>query len=119
MLIIAGTIALAPEQLHDALALALPFGETARTEPECVECLVTPNPAVPGELRLFEVWESEEALAAHFTTPHVAEWQRQIGELDIHGRDLVKDDAAARRSSGLATSDRRPRPPAIRGRGGR
>ncbi|MEM9463837.1 MAG: putative quinol monooxygenase [Actinomycetota bacterium] len=90
MLIIAGTITLAPEQLDDAVALALRFGEQVRAEPGCVEYLFTPNPAVPGELRLFEVWESETALADHFTTPHMAEWQRQIGEFDIRGRDLTK-----------------------------
>ena len=90
MLIIAGTITLAPEQLDDALARALPFGETVRTEPGCIEYLFTPNPAVPGELRLFEVWESEAALADHFTTPHMAAWQQAIGEFDIRGRDLVK-----------------------------
>ncbi len=94
MLIIAGTITLAPEHLDDALALALPFGEEVRAEPGCIDYLFTPNPAVPGELRLFEVWEDEAALQVHFTTPHMAEWQRQIGRLDVRGRDIVKYEVA-------------------------
>lgn len=94
MLIIAGTITLAPEQLDDALALALPFGAQVREEPGCIEYLFTPNPAVPGELRLFEVWQDEAALQVHFTTPHMAEWQAQIGQFDIRGRDLTKYEVA-------------------------
>lgn len=95
MLIIAGTITLDPGQLDDAMDLAIPFCELVRAEPGCVEYLFTPNPANPGELRLFEIWESEEDLAVHFTTPHMAEWQQQIGQFSITGRDIVKYDVSA------------------------
>ena len=96
MLIIAGTITVDPDHLDDALALAIPFSETVRSEPGCVDYLFTPNPAVPGELRLFEIWEDEAALAAHFDTPHMAVWQQQIGQLSVTGRDIAKYEISAR-----------------------
>ena len=95
MLIIAGTISIDPDQLDDAMALALPFCELVRAEPGCVDYLFTPNPAVPGELRLFEIWEDEASLAEHFTTPHMADWQQAIAQMTITGREISKYEIAA------------------------
>ena len=94
MLIIAGTISLDPAQLDDALALTLPLCEKVRAEEGCHDYVFTPNPAVPGEVRLFEIWETEEDLAVHFTTPHMAEWQEQIGSFTITGRSIMRYDVS-------------------------
>ncbi|MEO0493140.1 MAG: putative quinol monooxygenase [Actinomycetota bacterium] len=95
MLIIAGTITLDPAQIDDAMALAIPFCELVRAEPGCVDYLFTPNPANAGELRLFEIWESEADLEAHFTTPHMAEWQQAVGAMTLTGRDIVRYEVNA------------------------
>lgn len=51
------------------MVISLPFCELVRNEPGCQDYLFTVNTEVPGELRLFEVWDDEESLHVHFTSP--------------------------------------------------
>ena len=39
-------------------------------------------------LRIFERWEDEAALKAHFKTPHMAEFQKVLAEHPPKGMDL-------------------------------
>jgi quinol monooxygenase YgiN len=39
---------------------------TQRDEPGCVVYTIAADPAVPGRVRIVELWESAEALDAHF-----------------------------------------------------
>ncbi len=60
----------------DALKDAIAVMETAsRAEPGCFEytfCTALSNPNV---IRVVEMWESMDALAEHFATPHMATFQ--------------------------------------------
>jgi len=95
MLIIAGTITLPPDKVDEAMALAGPFCELVRAEPGCRDYLFTINPHEPGELRLFEIWDDQASLEVHFTTPHMAEWQRSIGGLGVTGRDITRYEVSS------------------------
>ena len=59
------------------------FLENARTvigatvkEPGCVSYDLTSSITEPNCFVFVERWESREALAAHFETPHLHEWRR-------------------------------------------
>lgn len=95
MLIIAGTITLPPEKVDEAVTLMGPFCELVRAEPGCGDYVFTVNPHVPGELRLFEVWDDQAALDVHFTTPHMAAWQHDIGGLGVIDRDITRYEVGA------------------------
>ncbi|MEM7141677.1 MAG: putative quinol monooxygenase [Actinomycetota bacterium] len=90
MLIIAGTITLPPGKVDEAMALVGPFCELVRAEPGCQDYLFTVNPHVPGELRLFEIWDDQASLEVHFTTPHMAQWQQDVGALGVTGREITR-----------------------------
>ena len=90
MLIIAGTLDVAPEQRAEVLALAEALMRATNEEPGNHEYLFTPDPFDAGRIRIFERWESEEALASHFGQPHMAEFGGALGKLDVRGSDLTK-----------------------------
>jgi quinol monooxygenase YgiN len=90
MLIVAGTLDVAPEQRDDVIAKAASLMRATHQEPGNHEYLFSADPLVSGRIRIFEIWESEEALAEHFGQPHMAEFGAALGAFDVKGNDLTK-----------------------------
>lgn len=90
MLIVAGTLDCAPEHREELLQHALPLMEATHAEAGNHEYVFSADPADPGRVRIFEIWESEEALASHFGEPHMAEFGGKLGGLGVTGNDLIK-----------------------------
>ena len=64
----------------DALRGAISTMETAsREEAGCVDYTFSTEVSDPNALRITEKWQSVEALQAHMTTPHMAEFQKAMG----------------------------------------
>lgn len=55
-------------------------------EPGCMAYSYAEDVCDPGLFRVSEQWESREALAAHFATPHMAQWQAERTALGMTGR---------------------------------
>jgi quinol monooxygenase YgiN len=90
MLIVAGTLDVAPEQRDQVLALAVPVMEATHAEEGNHEYSFSADPAVPGRIRIFEVWEAEENLGVHFGQPHMKEWGEKLGAIGVTGSALTK-----------------------------
>jgi quinol monooxygenase YgiN len=72
MLIVAGEVRIeagAAEQVLDALRA---MESATRAEPGCLAYAFSIDVDDPTMLRIFERWESQDALKAHFGTPHMA-----------------------------------------------
>jgi quinol monooxygenase YgiN len=95
MLIIAGTLDLAPENRAKLLEAAEPLMRASEAEEGCQNYLMTPDPFDAGRVRIFELWDSDEAIAAHFQQPHMAEFGAAIGSLGVTGSDLTKYEIAS------------------------
>ena len=52
-----------------------------RKEAGCVSYAFYTDVEDPGRIRVFEEWESGEALDRHFATPHMAEFRAALGRL--------------------------------------
>jgi quinol monooxygenase YgiN len=78
MIVVAGRIQVNPEVRSEAVRVALTMAEATRAEPGCVSYRFYADLADPNTFFIFEEWESEAALARHFETPHMAEFQSQI-----------------------------------------
>ena len=65
MLIVAGTMEVDPEQRQAFLDGRKEAVMAVRAEPGCVDYIFSADPYDPALVRLFERWESKEALAAH------------------------------------------------------
>lgn len=48
----------------------------------------------PGQGFFFEKWEDDDALAAHMTTPHMAEFGKVFGTIGVTGVDVKKYSGA-------------------------
>ena len=90
MLIIAGTITVAPEDRAAFLEAAVAAAAGTRTEAGNQEYVFSADPVDSGLVRLFEIWESEEALAPHRGTDHMKAFGAAMKELKVTGRALMK-----------------------------
>lgn len=93
MLIVAGTITMDPEKIDIAMAAAHKAAAATHEEPGNLDYVFSVDTATPGTVRVFEMWESEEALAHHFTTPHMAEFIGAMGDFGVTGTSIMKYEA--------------------------
>jgi quinol monooxygenase YgiN len=78
MLVIAGHIRLDPSKREAAIAAGKVMMEATRKEAGCAAYVFSADVEDDGVIHLFEQWESQEALAAHFKAPHMAAFQKAI-----------------------------------------
>lgn len=85
MLIIAGSLRVAPEDRDKYVASLDNLIRSTRPKDGCLDFIMAADPVDPGRVNLFERWESEEHLAAHQATADVPE-----PVTDILGDDVRK-----------------------------
>lgn len=90
MLIVAGTIEVDPDHRDAMFAAVAPMVEATRAEPGCRAYVFSPDPDDPGLVHLYELWDDQAALDAHFASDHMAAWQARSADLPIRGRDITK-----------------------------
>ncbi len=90
MIVIAGTIPVRPEAWEKANAVAANMVEETLREPGCIsyQFHTAASPAIT--FFVFEEWESEEALAAHFETPHLQSFPKEAPKLLAGALDAKK-----------------------------
>lgn len=81
MLVVSGTIPIKPEKRAEAEQLALAMAKATQQEAGCLFYQFYADLADPNIIRVFEEWESEEALASHFQTDHMKNFIQQIPNL--------------------------------------
>lgn len=90
MIVIAGHIDLDPAKRDEAIAAANVMMEKTRQEDGCVTYVMSADFSDPGKFRIFEEWESDAALGAHFTAPHMAEFQAKMANFGVRGMTIEK-----------------------------
>jgi quinol monooxygenase YgiN len=92
MIIVTGTFDLADHALRDATVKAtIPFQQATRdTEPGCHAYIISADPCIPGRIQMYELWEDESALAAHFQHANYTELIQALGSLDLAGSTAEK-----------------------------
>ena len=89
-IIISGCIDLPPENLQAALEAGRPLIEGALTESGCLAYDWSIEPTHPGRVRVFELWENEECLAAHFQSEWYLRMRDTIGSFGLIKADTAK-----------------------------
>lgn len=95
MLVIAGTISLDPEKRDAAIKAAVEMMEATRQEPGCISYTFSADLSEPGDFRIFEEWESQDALDAHFKAPHMAKFQGEMGAFGVRGMKVQRYEIAS------------------------
>ena len=90
MLIIAGSITTEDGHRDAFLTAVKPMVAATHTEPGCREYVFSPDPDDDNRLLVFEMWDDQDALQAHFATDHMAEFQRKMADIAIAGMDIKK-----------------------------
>jgi quinol monooxygenase YgiN len=83
IVIVAGSMRVGPAQREQFLAATTAVAAATRSEPGNVEYRFSSVPDDPSLFMVFEEWESEEALDAHFATPHMLEFLAALPTLGI------------------------------------
>ncbi len=83
MLIIAGTFRIDPTKREATVAAANEMMAETLKEKGCHAYAFTADFADPARVHLFERWESQADLEAHFKTPHMARLQAAMGTLGV------------------------------------
>lgn len=86
MIVVVGQFRLPPDRMEQARPAMSEVMLATRAEAGCIEYNYAEDLLDPGLIRVSEVWESREQLAAHLNTAHMALWSEQRQELGMSGR---------------------------------
>lgn len=95
MLVVAGEIEIDPEHREEAVDAAQAMMTATRREAGCLTYVLTADLGDPGRFRIFEEWESQEALDAHFETPHMKAFQSAMAKLGVRRLDVKRYEVAS------------------------
>ena len=95
MLIVAGSITFDPAHTETAKTATSAMMAATMEEPGCQDYVFSISMADEATIRIFEVWDSQEDLEAHFAMPHMAEFQAAIAGIGISGRNLTKYEVSS------------------------
>jgi quinol monooxygenase YgiN len=88
MLLVVGTIRIAPERLAEAQHAMQKVIAASRKEPGCLEYCYSEDILDPGLIHITERWVSQDAFDEHFASDHIAEWCGKWKNLGIFDRRL-------------------------------
>ncbi len=94
MIVIAGTINIDPASSDAAVAAIVPMMTATHAEDGCIDYVLSIDPVQAGLVRIFEKWESDEALSAHMGSAHMAEFQRAMAGFGVTGMSVERFDGA-------------------------
>lgn len=94
VVVLAGSIRIAPGRRAMALPHLKAIVEASRTEPGCLAYSFAFDVLDDHLVRIFEVFENADALAAHRASPHMAAWRAAWDVAGVGERDMAQYDAS-------------------------
>lgn len=88
MLLIEGWIKLATGEFAKVRDEGIAMVKATNEEAGCLHYAFAQDIADPDLIRISERWESQEALAAHGASPHMAAFNKAMGSVQREGADL-------------------------------
>ncbi|MCH2409155.1 MAG: antibiotic biosynthesis monooxygenase [Acidimicrobiales bacterium] len=92
MLIIAGTIRIEKPATEEVLEACRNMMEATHEEEGCIDYVFSVDPLDPKVLRVFERWETQEALNDHFLASHMNPFREAMAGWGVEGMDILKFD---------------------------
>jgi len=100
MIAVHASFRLPPDAVETARPMMRAVIAATLAEPGCRAYGMGEDVTEPGLILVTELWESREALAEHFGTPHMTLWNEQRTALGFHDRRVTVHEVAG--SEGLA-----------------
>ena len=95
MIVIAGAIRIETAKQSEAVAAAIEMMEETHKEKGCISYVFSRDLTEAGAFRLFEEWESQEALDLHFAAPHMAKFQQVLGGIGVKEMAVQKYEVSS------------------------
>ncbi len=95
MLVVAGEIRLDPSKRAEADAVFEKMQAETLKEPGCIAYQAYAGRGDAGVVFMFEKWQDQAALDAHFASPHMAEFGAALGGLGVTGMDVKKYEVSS------------------------
>lgn len=95
MIIVAGHLTIDPAHTDILRSALSDMIETTRQEQGCVQYVFSSSLTDPAHVRVFEIWESSEDLAAHGVAPHMTTFREAMANVTVLERALTTYDATA------------------------
>ncbi|WP_182087283.1 putative quinol monooxygenase [Aureimonas sp. ME7] len=95
MIIVAGVLRLTPEGLATVREVARATVATTNAETGCIVYTFAEDISEPGTIRIYEEWDSREALDAHGRAPHMTIWRDALKTIEVKGLDLKLVETAS------------------------
>lgn len=89
MIAVSGRFRLPVDRVEEALPAMADVIAASLAEPGCRDYSYAEDISEPGLFRVYEEWESRQALQAHFALPHMRDWQRLRETLGFHDRAVT------------------------------
>ena len=89
-IIIAGTVEIDPEKREAALTAGRELEAATRRQAGCLDYVWTVDGLSPSTIYVYERWESEAALAAHFAGPNYNGMRAILGSFGLRGANVAK-----------------------------
>ncbi|MEM7347872.1 MAG: putative quinol monooxygenase [Chloroflexota bacterium] len=81
IVVVAGTVQINPDHRDEAIQVAIEMSKATQQEEGCVTYMFYADLENPDTFLVFEVWETDEALANHFQTDHMKVFQQKLPKL--------------------------------------
>lgn len=81
MIVVVARVRTDAERRDALLRVTLPSVAASRNDPGCIGYRLYEDLETPNDFVIIEEWESQEALLAHFATPHIATFMREMPPL--------------------------------------
>ena len=95
MIAVLGTFRLPAQALEQARSLMRAVIDATLAEPGCHAYSYAEDVAEQGLFRVTELWDSREALSAHFQTAHMKGWVEQRAALGFFDRRIALHEIGA------------------------
>ena len=93
MIIVTGTFEIAAKDREDAMGLLREMSRASQAEEGCLVYAFYEDIAQPGVYRIYEEWQDQAAIEAHFASSHMAVFQESISQMEARNRNIKRYEA--------------------------
>lgn len=93
MIVVTGTFEIGESDVDAAKAAAIAMVAETEKEDGCICYRFYQDIGKPNFFRVYEEWQSDEALATHFKAPHMAIFREALGKINLIERNVKKFEA--------------------------
>lgn len=94
MIVVTGTVPINPAKREEAKVILKTMMDATIQEEGCITYQFLFNPWNDAEVHIFEEWENQNALDAHFQTVHMAEFRKALPDVVTGNFNIKRYDVS-------------------------